>query len=63
MTRQPDIPQTFLSPRQVAERCNISVKTVYRWIIRGDLIAYKLGEQWRIEQKDLTVFLKMRRQA
>ncbi len=63
MTRQPDIPQTFLSPRQVAEHCNISVKTVYRWIIRGDLIAYKLGEQWRIEQKDLTVFLKMRRQA
>ena len=47
--------------RQTAEICQVSEKTVRRWIARGELVAYRLGRQWRIAQKDLDTFLKLRR--
>ena len=45
----------------VAERCQVSEKTVPRWIDAGDLVAYQLGRQWRIDPEDLQKFVKSRR--
>jgi len=53
----------LLTPKQVASILNVSMRTVYRWLQLGYLTAFKLGEQWRIDPKDLEVFLKLRRQA
>lgn len=35
--------ETLLTPEQVADRLQVSRKTVYRWISAGDLPALKLG--------------------
>jgi len=46
-----------------ARFCQVSERTVRRWITRRELIAYKLGNQLRIAPYDLDVFMKLRRQA
>ena len=48
---------------QIASLCRVSDKTVRRWIARGELVAHRLGRQWRISEKDLDTFLKIRRQG
>ena len=40
---------------QVAERLQVSTKTVRRWIENDDLIAHCLGRQLRISETDLQV--------
>jgi len=47
---------------QVAERLQVSTKTVRRWIENDDLIAHRLGRQLRISEADLQVFIKARRE-
>jgi excisionase family DNA binding protein len=47
----------------VADHTRTSVKTVRRWISSGELIAHKLGAQWRISDVDLELFLRTRRGA
>jgi len=51
------------SIQRTAELFGVSVKTVLRLIKRGELSAYKIGNQWRVAPKDLEIFLKLRRQA
>ena len=46
---------------QVADRLQVSERTVRRWIIDGDLVGHLLGRQWRIAPEDLRTFLKLRR--
>ena len=53
----------LLSIEKVAERCDISVRTVRRWIDCRELIAHRLGRQWRISEADLAAFLAVRRGA
>ena len=48
---------------QVAERLQVSTKTVRRWIENDDLIAHRLGRQLRIGESDLQAFIRMRREA
>ena len=47
---------------QVAERLQVSTKTVRRWIENDDLIAHRLGRQLRISDTDLQAFIKARRE-
>lgn len=44
----------------VAAFCNVSVKTVRRFIDSGDLPAALLGGQWRIRPRDLEEFIRKR---
>jgi excisionase family DNA binding protein len=46
--------------QNVADECQVSTKTVRRWIDDGELAAYKLGRQWRISELDLKHFLRER---
>jgi len=52
---------SFHSIQSIAEMLDVSIKTVRRWINRGELPAYKLGNQWRVSSLDLDVFLKLRK--
>ena len=56
---RPEIPQTviFYTTNQVAKLLETSVPTVKDFIYAGDLRACKLGNQWRIAEADLEVFV------
>ena len=53
----PDQPTTLLSVPAVAQRLNVSERSVRRCIERGLLRAYKIGGQIRIAEEDLLAFL------
>ena len=50
----------LLTISDVADHCQVSEKTVRRWIEAKELSAAKLGAQWRIDVKDLKLFLRDR---
>ncbi len=50
--------EKLLTPAQVAERLQITERTVYEWIRGGKLTALKLGRLWRIRQDELEAFLE-----
>jgi len=53
--------ERLLTIADIAERDRVSEKTVRRWIKSGELIAHKLGGQWRISEADHALFLHQRR--
>ena len=53
----------LLTIKQAAEHLQVSSKTLRRWIDTGDLIAHRLGRQWRISETDLQTFIRMGRQG
>jgi excisionase family DNA binding protein len=50
--------EKLLTPEQVAERLQVTERTVYSWLRRGKLPALKLGRLWRIRPDDLETFLE-----
>lgn len=60
MKRRHDDSEALLSIENVAERLQLSPKSIRRLIERGELKAYKLGRQWRVSQKDFQTFLRNR---
>jgi len=53
----------LLTIEQTAKVLQVSSKTIRRWIDTGDLIAHRLGRQWRISEMDLQTFIRMGRQG
>jgi len=49
------------SAKQVAELLKVHPRTVSRWIHQGQLPAVRLGNRYRVSQKDLKSFLANRR--
>jgi excisionase family DNA binding protein len=52
--------QKLLTVEQVAEFCSVAPRTVRRWIRGRELAAFRLGQQLRISESDLKIFLKAR---
>ena len=48
---------------QTADYLQVCEKTIRRWIEGGELIAHRIGRQWRISEADLKTFVAMRRQS
>ena len=53
--------EKLLTPEQVAERLQVTERTVYGWLRRGKLPALKLGRLWRVRPEDLEGFLESAR--
>ncbi len=53
----------LLTIQQTAEALQVSTKSVRRWIEVGDLIAHRLGRQWRVSEPDLQNFIRARRNS
>ena len=53
--------EEFYTVREVAERLKVKVETVQGWIRKGELIAYKVGKDYRIAKDDYLTFLRQRR--
>jgi excisionase family DNA binding protein len=51
----------LLTIPDVADYCRVSTKTVRRWITADDLVAIRLGNQWRIAPGDLDRFIRLAR--
>ena len=53
--------ERLLTPGDVAERCQISAKSVLRAIHRGQLRAYRLGERgaYRLREDDVDAWLEL----
>jgi excisionase family DNA binding protein len=49
-----------LTPKEVAAYLQLSPKTVYRLIGRGELIASRVGGQYRIQKSSIDLFLASR---
>ncbi len=50
----------LLTPEQTAEKLQVSLATVKRWLTAGILPGYKVGRQWRISEEQLQAFIKGR---
>ena len=47
----------ILTPKQTADYLQLSSKTVYRMINSGELIAARVGGQYRIQKSNVDLFL------
>ncbi len=54
-------PKHFYSLPEVANRSDVSVRTVRRWVDAGELVAHRFGRQLRVSAEDLKTFEKLRR--
>ncbi len=53
-------PEQLLTINDVAALCQVSSKTVRRWIMTGELPAAQLGNQWRIRPAGLNDYNRVR---
>lgn len=51
----------MLTPSEIAKRLNLHPNTVRDYLKAGILPAVKLGRVWRVEEEDLTEFLRARK--
>lgn len=58
MTRQP-----YLTAEQVATELAVSLATIRRLLVSGQLRGYRLRGQWRVSRTDLAAFLRERRNS
>ena len=56
-------PPKYHSIKAVAEALDVSVRTVRRWIARGDLIVHRVDHIVRIADTDLRTFLALHRES
>ena len=54
-----------LTVNQVAQRLQVDVQTVRRWLRNGDLVGIPFGGRtgWRVTEQELQAFLDRRRMA
>ena len=57
----PSRPQRQLTIPDIAQRLQVSTKTVRRWIDAGALPVHRLGRLLRVSEQDLAVFLARQR--
>jgi excisionase family DNA binding protein len=50
--------ETLLTPEQVAQRLQVTPRTIYDWLRHGRLRGIKLGRLWRVNVEDLGSFLE-----
>ncbi len=48
----------FYRAEELAEKLDVNVMTIYRYIKAGKLNAYKFGKEFRIDEKEFTAFLE-----
>ena len=48
----------FYTAQELADKLQVNVMTIYRYIKARKLKAYKIGKEYRIDQKEFESFLK-----
>ncbi|KKW01938.1 MAG: hypothetical protein A2758_01225 [Candidatus Zambryskibacteria bacterium RIFCSPHIGHO2_01_FULL_49_18] len=47
----------FYTARELADKLGVNIMTIYRYIDKGKLKAYKLGKEFRIERTEFERFM------
>lgn len=47
----------FYKAEDLAEKLDVNIMTIYRYIDKGKIKAYKIGREFRIEKKEFIRFL------
>ena len=50
-----------MTPDDVARRLKVTRLTIYRLLKRGEITAFKVGDQWRIDEEDLKAYIKKKK--
>src|SRR5580658_4276855 len=54
-----DSVDVYMTPEQVAEKLQLAVETVYRWLRSGKLRGSRMSQKaWRVTEEDLRSFMK-----
>ena len=56
-------PEPLLTCRQAAKLARVSTQALRAVLQRKELLAYKVGSQWRINKRQLTQWLQRRNRA
>ena len=56
-----ELPPRMLVVPEIAEQCQVSERTVWRWIRNNKLNAHRFGRLTRISEKDFAKFLRSNR--
>lgn len=48
----------FYTAKELADKLELNIMTIYRYIDKKKLKAYKIGKEFRIERSDFETFLK-----
>ena len=48
----------FYTAKELAEKLRVNIMTIYRYIEAGKFKAYKIGKEFRIDEKEVAIFLK-----
>lgn len=51
----------WLSTREASERLGVTLRSLYRFIDEGDLVAYKFGRVIRVQEADVDRFIEASR--
>ncbi len=54
-----DQEKEFYRAEDLAEKLDVNIMTIYRYIKAGRLKAYKIGKEFRIDRGEFETFLKM----
>ncbi len=54
-------PINWLSTKEASERLGVTLRSLYRFIDEGDLVAYKFGRVIRIQEADVDRFMEASR--
>ncbi len=49
---------TLLTPAEIAERLQVTERTITGWLRQGRLRGFKIGKEWRIAETDFDAFLE-----
>jgi putative molybdopterin biosynthesis protein len=47
----------FYTAQELAEKLRVNIMTIYRYIKKGKVKAYKIGKEFRIDEKEYNKFL------
>ncbi|MCX6759101.1 MAG: helix-turn-helix domain-containing protein [Candidatus Nealsonbacteria bacterium] len=47
----------FYTTQELANKLRVNIMTIYRYIKRGKLKAYKIGKEFRIDKEEFNKFL------
>jgi|GEM_PF-804540 excisionase family DNA binding protein len=50
--------EAFYTAEELARELKVNIMTIYRYIKRKKLRAYKIGKQFRIDKKEFGIFLR-----
>lgn len=56
-------PITWLSTKEASERLGVTLRSLYRFIDEGDLVAYRFGRVIRLQEADIDRFIEASRIA